>query len=1130
MKMLDHNKASNILTFLENWDKQAIDIFIHQDHARADRYKKKLSTGSRNSEEQGLSVKSNSCPLNIYKSCSHVDGLKYCLAYLFLDNIKDYLTAPPNIEIEVPQSICSEFTTSLLEKMSETIYRFIDELDKDINKKQNFKLDDHKEIWISSHVLLTIRRRLQFCLGLFHSYLLDIDSSSSVFSIRKDYGDIDETLFLLSLDPLCLPLSISIKSEIRYKLVESLQVCCDILSQNDTSQATNEEYSYQKELVCKLISFLRTHLDRTLADSIEDSNLQNNEIIIKAIQFINNDIEKNLNLNSYKKTLELDLARKLLDFIRNSYMPKHMRLLQWEVLIRELKEESISSNFVYRLFSTDQKLFEKSRLYSSTSSEFILGLSDYAYILTESFESNKKIDYVNKIPERVSKIKEWRHHNQKKMLENFKIILSKDVRNFNPNAFHDLIYSFGHKLRRNQFHLHPLDSSIVLEDGEMTFFSIIWMMRCQYAHHGTIKPNFKNSAISIKEFYKRLEDDIDDKKWWIISDSSDSPSIIDQLRFLYKLGLGMIVPRSEKNSDSLEEWEIILTQRASSYIQWIYKTSNVINQIFKNYFPDENINKSDEIIKNLFDCKKKGRFHDDFNELQNILFCEKQSEKERIARWNETIGQFIPYLPIKEYDYSESEKRWIFALFCFFLSDEPSYIFSKWIQEGAYKCNGISIETAIQLFMPSLTLWESLVTPNNKDKKNNQLDLLNIDVVPIVDCAPSDQDILISRMSRCPLFFIEFLFRAFQPYPIQLLIMPHGFTASPSFIKDKSIKEVPTSLVFTSIAGWLPCLSWNVPFIDRNFNDSQRIRTRQISMNFLSPYWEYGSEISKRFTMKNLEESSRYVGEGKGINIVEAKLGHEVIKGYVPVLPLLRENKKLLADDETKLVSEIVEVAMIYGILHTPTKSAAEEMKRIVNPERISSLAWRLYVLRELIDQGFSEEVLPNANSQFKYLWNYNPKIEITGDMLRTLTDFGGNDTIAIRMSQIYVALLVNAIKHHYGVQFNDFFKKGPDRLYKIHKMAEQLESCEIERSITCSVEVGDNNILTLNIENQCLKDSMNNWDWNRGTPMVVDSACRIIVEETYRAYVRGNYITVNEKNDLFTVQCLIPTSKKVNE
>ncbi|MDW7761982.1 MAG: hypothetical protein SCM96_15255 [Acidobacteriota bacterium] len=234
-------------------------------------------------------------------------------------------------------------------------------------------------------------------------------------------------------------------------------------------------------------------------------------------------------------------------------------------------------------------------------------------------------------------------------------------------------------------------------------------------------------------------------------------------------------------------------------------------------------------------------------------------------------------------------------------------------------------------------------------------------------------------------------------------------------------------------------------------------------------------------------------GKKMGFLAMEEMLGHEVIKAYKPVFNSIKSNKEIYA--------QLALTAILYGIIQSPSNFAEEEIKKI-EKEEFKSLAWKIYLLRDIFTTSFIENTLEINRKQIDWLWNYS--FNITGDLL-----IHDNSRLIVKLVQIQLILLINALKHYNKSILPEYFFRL-DHSKKIIQYQNILADNHEIGSPGC-IELSwnkDIDDLVITVENIAKKPPHeSNNKWERGTYQALDLSCQVLYEILEEKYVREEAI-----------------------
>ncbi|MCP4545544.1 MAG: methyltransferase [bacterium] len=274
------------------------------------------------------------------------------------------------------------------------------------------------------------------------------------------------------------------------------------------------------------------------------------------------------------------------------------------------------------------------------------------------------------------------------------------------------------------------------------------------------------------------------------------------------------------------------------------------------------------------------------------------------------------------------------------------------------------------------------------------------------------------------------------------------------------------------------------------------------------------------------ESIDKDISEASGIQAIEQQLGHEVIKGYSPALRLLRGFEESV---NKTFVAELAALAMLNGILYTPTIQAASSLREIDRDGAVL-LGWRIYLLREIFGETMSLKIANKLTEEIKTIWNQPPTgfIELSDDGFFDWVASSNYPTAKLRAWQLFLTIVTNGIKHHV---LSESWSSGNSaarirKVYKTHERSLKKSIGATTQVLTCKYEQK----VILRVSNPSLNDR-DRWEWSGGTPHAIALICRLYHSEMGIPYHRHKDIVRHElRHDRYIVECSLPLGSKLNK
>ena len=445
-----------------------------------------------------------------------------------------------------------------------------------------------------------------------------------------------------------------------------------------------------------------------------------------------------------------------------------------------------------------------------------------------------------------------------------------------PAARSDQIKNFVSANRRFPS-MRPDVATVLVHDGEFTFYSMIWLFRYYHAKCSRIgvKACFEDldkSMVTRSTLKQSLEEGKRSNPYQLVFDEETGKLYPDHVVMLmYQLGIGILI--EEQESNNVLDWQVVMTERYDSFLEWLNTMGWAVKSVRSN---------SEEDRQNPFSGLTR--------EQTVELICDISKTP---TRWHAFCNDYLDMLPVKSLpvdDYSEAERRWITALVGYFLSSVPHQRFDNYVAQRIEGCKvskskGTRLWTTLreQLHffekVDGLNWLELLVSPSalydEEQEKTLNLKMDEPDACHV--------DRLTCRLARVPYFPLEMMFRAYQTYQMHLLIMPQNFIHSPW---QRAMEDAPSSVTFVTLAGHLPL----GVFEDIQFGQHLKVPEclKNEGLFWLIPYWNLFYPIASSFAMQTIEEGARQGGMQDATFSASAPIHHEmkrIFDAFRPGMP-----------------------------------------------------------------------------------------------------------------------------------------------------------------------------------------------------------------------------------------------------
>ncbi len=254
-------------------------------------------------------------------------------------------------------------------------------------------------------------------------------------------------------------------------------------------------------------------------------------------------------------------------------------------------------------------------------------------------------------------------------------------------------------------------------------------------------------------------------------------------------------------------------------------------------------------------------------------------------------------------------------------------------------------------------------------------------------------------------------------------------------------------------------------------------------------------------------------GERAGLLAIGTVLGHEVFKGYKPVISVLDSRPPRT---EAVDITDLAGSALKYGILNTPTRDPSWMPK---DKEDTVRIAWQSFLLREVLGVDFRGVDLNKRKKEIRSLWYYPPAelVNITGELTNWVEAIKEESvTIGYWINQILLILLTNAFKHHYQGLINIF----ADSAVRIYDFDASRVKWKERGPVVLNMDFPTprrSGRVFFRVTNFLL-DGPSEWLWDKGTPLALDTICGLIYEALGQVYKRYDVINWSRDGSLFSI------------
>ena len=306
-------------------------------------------------------------------------------------------------------------------------------------------------------------------------------------------------------------------------------------------------------------------------------------------------------------------------------LAEKLRILQWGILGRNLVEEDKNGTLsFYRIKKKVeiQGVQEKVEIQGVPEKDFLINTVEETRFVECLFSpeegeipmqqraevSPKELSLLMDDPEGVKEAVE-------KCYDSFRDDLLPKVLDFHPRAYEDLVRSFAEIGDKSK-----TSNAVLIEDGELSFFSILWLLR--YAEgKGEAPENWDKDPSKKLSVRFRPSKDKSRDNWW---------SQCDLYEFAEECGLIIRLPNTEK---------CILTQRWRSLITWLGRINSKLIELTGKR--EEQIQAVERVVKKLADDEGKSFVEEDLRKF----FAPKGKEKDK-EDLKELIGKLRVFSPL----------------------------------------------------------------------------------------------------------------------------------------------------------------------------------------------------------------------------------------------------------------------------------------------------------------------------------------------------------------------------------------------------------------------------------------------------------------------------------------------------
>lgn len=471
-------------------------------------------------------------------------------------------------------------------------------------------------------------------------------------------------------------------------------------------------------------------------------------------------------------------------------LAKNLRIMQWEIFTRDLLDEQVERKLSYKSSLADKNIqgFPPTQFIKEVARKGWESHCDYFPLHSGILRAREPAgERCGEVPV-TDQLGEYRN--------GFELLLNK-ARKYNPTSYDDVIEAFAYRDERKF-----ISKALLVEDGEMTFFIMLWLLRQAVASNQDPGEWIKNPAAKLTVGF--LPSQVEElNSWWSKKDLAT-----------FMQACGLLVP-SHRNT-------YILTRRWRSLICWLRR-------------------------------QRKEVANDVDNSVDGTL-------------------DIPPTLPVKKIEAARKpgspEQEFVAALQEFFTSDG----LREYLSAAKVFPDEVSIESfAEERIGPLVRLAHCILHTRRSDSSE----------IDDSDEPWPDRDTVIFRMSRAGFLPLEYLFRAYQPYELHLLILALSFTKT-DLVSQRS---APISLAFASIAGALPPLVPSGMFYDGTRGDTQPLTNGEADTHsskarqWLAPYWTLFTALAAELSVGKVHKASKQIGVEEILNAFSHEVGK--VEAYI---------------------------------------------------------------------------------------------------------------------------------------------------------------------------------------------------------------------------------------------------------
>lgn len=513
----------------------------------------------------------------------------------------------------------------------------------------------------------------------------------------------------------------------------------------------------------------------------------------------------------------MQIADRLIDCLRGDYtdrglwgslfwesLAKSLRVLQFEIMPRDLfPSGGTAVNFR-----------------SGTSLRCVKGYLDEAKLAELTSAYSYSPQYLHNIPTTLDLPVDLRY-------PRFEYVLSRCTA-YNPFSYEDFLATFESRFRVNKIagkEASITTEAILIEDGELTFFTLLWVLRYGLKRDFPIRQWLRGEIYELPLDFQPPVGDGGGSGWW------GSLRLDDLLT-----RLGLVVRAPDGNLKSTSRW--------ASFRKWLARQ----NAILRHYCGSINSSLYPDQVTGILGDRTAPTTAGIIPSLASL------SNDDLLAY----VSPFLRILPVTQLrcfeDHNSEPKlrrgmlEWAYLLIAFFLACGSEFSQQDKDSDPAEIIdflNELLGETGRSAIMLQLL--------------TDTQDLINL------SATSGQHDQLLNRLARPGYLPLEYILRNSLPFEMHLLVVPFDYVEEHLFGGSSAVMT-PTSLGFMTIAGSI------MEKVGTEFQASGLTPdSKQIALDWLQPYYMILSRLDHYFTTETLWKQR----EGSVQLAADSRFGHE---------------------------------------------------------------------------------------------------------------------------------------------------------------------------------------------------------------------------------------------------------------